>query len=179
MPCLYLCDFVLLKKNSTCFNTIIHNTLACIQYSIIASGLFSDFKIKRFLKKTNRSYKSWTQSCLRTTLLTCESMSNNRGSNICRSDFTLIQELYHKCNAKLYIKYKKDINEIKYKIIYTITCIFFDNYNNFYICRSKLWARVAVKISRHFCFNSKKCFLWLPFHCRICFKNRMFVICYK
>lgn len=51
LACLYLCHFALFKMNSTCFNTIIHNTLACIQYSIIASGLFSDFKIKCFLKK--------------------------------------------------------------------------------------------------------------------------------
>lgn len=87
LACLYLCHFALFKMNSTCFNTIIHNTLACIQYSIIASGLFSDFKIKCFLKqKMKRSYKSWTQSCLLVTLLDCKLMFKYR------SDFTLIQE---------------------------------------------------------------------------------------
>lgn len=101
LACLYLSHFALFKMNSTCFNTIIHNALACIQYSIIASGLFFDFKIKCFLKKMNRSYKSWTQSCLLVTLLDCKLMFKYR------SDFTLIQEWYDfkdKCDAKS-IKY--------------------------------------------------------------------------
>lgn len=126
MSCLYLCDFVLLKKNSTCFNTIIHNTLACIQYSVIASGLFSDFKIKCFLKRMNRSYKSWKQSCLRATLLTCESMSNDRGSNIDLTSLWFIRyDVKDKCNAN-YIKYRNGIFlKIEVHTEHTCTCINF------------------------------------------------------